>query len=104
MTSMKEFVESVLYDEECKLPEPLRTDLLNTVRGNDGVASLKKYFAEHPGSAMAFRTACRDHAFRFVENEISRLKESKQAGTLTADDLCFARDELQPLLDKIEEM
>lgn len=101
---MKQFFESVLLDPACELPQPLRSKLIELVRESDPVIALKQYFGDDPIAAVSFRSSCRDHASRFVEAEMARLKEAKRTGSLTEDDVAFARNELQSLLDSIEQL
>lgn len=100
---MQEFVYSVLNDEHSELENDLRLTLLNILR-TEGLPGLKAFFFEDANAGIAFRKASREHAFQFIEEEISRLKEAKLKGTLSAEDLDYAKQGLQPLLDQIEEM
>jgi hypothetical protein len=101
---MRTFVETVLRDPNCEVPEPIRSELLAQTCLENWNEVLRGFFAEHADVAAQFRSSCRAYAFAFLEDEIARLQAAKENGTLSDEDLTYAKTDLQGLLDKIEEM
>ena len=65
---------------------------------------LRAFFAARPNVGRKVYQAATEHVFEFVETEIRRLKEKKDATGLSREDEEFARSRLMSLLEGVEKI
>jgi len=98
---MIDFLRFVLLDQASSILENERDKMLQIIDCS-GLAGIKTYFHANTRVAQAFRNLARQHVLQYVESELRWLRERKDTGTITQDDLSYAKNELQSLLASVE--
>lgn len=98
---MEEFLRFVLHDPAASALGTEREKLIRLL-DSFGVEGISACLRKDAKLAIDFRSLAQHEVLVFVENEIRRLKSLKDRGTITQEELDYARNELQSLLSSID--